>query len=65
MKEEIINGINYRLDEETLTAEVIEKSGGYEGGINIPGIAGNLPRRSSGFTEISFIEPVKCIDYII
>ena len=24
MKEEIINGIKYRLDEETLTAEVIE-----------------------------------------
>ena len=36
MKEEIINGINYRLDEDNLTAEVIKKSGGYEGGINIP-----------------------------
>ena len=31
MIEEIINGINYRLNEETLTAEVAEKSGGYEG----------------------------------
>ena len=36
MKEEIINGINYRLDEETLTAEVIEKSNSYEDDIVIP-----------------------------
>lgn len=36
MKEEIINGINYRLNEETLTAEVAEKSGSYEGAIVIP-----------------------------
>ena len=36
MKEEIINGINYRLDEETKTAEVIEKRNGYEGDIIIP-----------------------------
>ena len=36
VKEEIINGINYRLNEETLTAEVTEKSGGYEGAIVIP-----------------------------
>ena len=36
MKEEIINGINYRLDEETKTAEVVRKSGSYEGDIIIP-----------------------------
>ena len=36
MKEQIIDGINYRLNEETKTAEVIRKSGGYEGDINIP-----------------------------
>ena len=36
MKEEIINGINYRLNEETLTAEIAEKSDGYEGAIIIP-----------------------------
>ena len=36
MKEEIIDGINYRLDEETKTAEVTKKSGGYEGDIIIP-----------------------------
>ena len=36
MKEEIINGINYRLNDWTKTAEVIEKSGGYEGAIVIP-----------------------------
>ena len=36
VKEEIINGINYRLNEETLTAEVAEKSGSYEGAIVIP-----------------------------
>ena len=36
MKEEIINGINYRLNEETLTAEVAEMSDGYEGAIVIP-----------------------------
>ena len=35
VKEEIINGINYRLNEETLTAEVIKKEG-YEGKIIIP-----------------------------
>ena len=35
MKEEIIDGINYRLDEETLTAEVILKDE-YEGDIIIP-----------------------------
>ena len=35
MKEEIINGINYRLNEETLTADVIKKEG-YEGKIIIP-----------------------------
>ena len=32
---EIINGINYRLDEENLTAEVIKKDG-YKGDIIIP-----------------------------
>ena len=36
MIEEIINGINYRLDNDNLTAEVTEKSGGYEGAIVIP-----------------------------
>ena len=36
MKEETIDGINYRLDEETKTAEVIEKRNGYEGDIIIP-----------------------------
>ena len=35
VKEEVINGINYRLNEETLTAEVIKKEG-YEGKIIIP-----------------------------
>ena len=35
MKEQIIDGINYCLDEETKTAEVIEKDG-YEGDIIIP-----------------------------
>ena len=36
VKEEIINGINYRLNDWTKTAEVIKKSGGYEGDIIIP-----------------------------
>ena len=36
MKEEILNGINYRLNGWTKTAEVIKKSGGYEGDIVIP-----------------------------
>ena len=35
MEEKIINGIKYRLDEETLTAEVIRKKG-YSGDIVIP-----------------------------
>ena len=36
MIETIINDINYRLDEETKTAEVIKKENGYEGDITIP-----------------------------
>ena len=36
VKEEILNGINYRLNDWTMTAEVTEKSGGYEGDIIIP-----------------------------
>ena len=36
MKEKIINGINYRLNDWTKTAEVIKKGGGYEGAIVIP-----------------------------
>ena len=36
MKEKIINGINYRLNDWTKTAEVIKKSGLYEGNIIIP-----------------------------
>ena len=35
MKEQIINGIKYRLDEDNLTAEVMENEG-YEGDIIIP-----------------------------
>lgn len=36
MKEKIINGINYRLNDWTKTAEVIKKGGFYEGNIIIP-----------------------------
>ena len=36
MIEKIIKGIKYRLDEETLTAEVTAKRNGYEGDIIIP-----------------------------
>lgn len=36
MKKEIINGINYRLNDWTKTAEVIKKGGFYEGNIIIP-----------------------------
>ena len=36
MIEKIIKGINYRLNEETLTAEVIKQENGYEGDIIIP-----------------------------
>ena len=36
MIEQIINGINYRFDEETKTAEVIKKKDGYAGDIIIP-----------------------------
>ena len=36
MKEKIINGINYRLNDWTKTAEVIKKEGFYEGNIIIP-----------------------------
>ena len=36
MKEEIINGINYRLNGWTKTAKVIKKSAGYKGDVIIP-----------------------------
>ena len=36
MLEKIIKGIKYRLNEETMTAEVIAKRNGYEGDIIIP-----------------------------
>ena len=36
VKEEIINGINYRLNGWTKTAEVIKKSNGYKGDVIIP-----------------------------
>ena len=36
MKEKIINGINYRLNDWTKTAEVIKKCGLYKGNIIIP-----------------------------
>ena len=36
MKEKIINGINYRLNGWTKTAEVIKKCGLYKGNIIIP-----------------------------
>ena len=36
MTEKIIDGIKYRLNEETKTAEVIKKKDGYEGDIIIP-----------------------------
>ena len=36
MQEKIINGINYRLNDCTKTAEVIKKGGFYEGNIIIP-----------------------------
>ena len=38
MKEEIIDGINYRLDEKTLTAEVIPQEIAHEGDLVIPEI---------------------------
>ena len=36
MQEKIINGINYRLNDWTKTAEFIKKGGFYEGNIIIP-----------------------------
>jgi hypothetical protein len=36
MQEKIINGVNYRLNDCTKTAEVTEQYGGYEGAIVIP-----------------------------
>ena len=36
MKEKIINGINYRLNDWTKTAEIIKKGGLYKGNIIIP-----------------------------
>ena len=38
MKEEIIDGINYRLDKKTLTAEVIPQEIAHEGDLVIPEI---------------------------
>ena len=55
MKEEVINGINYRLNEETLTAEVIKKEG-YEGNIIIPEtvVLNEVTYRVTGIGERAF-----------
>ena len=65
MKEEIINGINYRLNDWTKTAEVIKKSGGYEGDIVIPEtvVCNELTYRvtSIGKKAFAFCDPLTSI----
>ena len=66
MKEKIINGINYRLNGWTKTAEVIKKSGGYyEGDIVIPEtvVFNERPYRvtSIGKTAFAFCYPLTSI----
>ena len=46
MLEKNIKGINYSLNEETLTAEVIEQKNGYDGDIIIP--------ETTVFNEVSY-----------
>ena len=71
VKEEILNGINYRLNDWTKTAEVTEKSGGYEGDIIIPetvmfndvqtlkAYSPILVTLSGSVIEVSFLQPSK------
>ena len=65
MKEKIINGINYRLNGWTKTAEVIKKSGGYEGDIVIPEtvVCNELTYRvtSIGKKAFAFCDPLTSI----
>ena len=58
MIEQIINGINYRLNEETKTAEVINKSNGYEGDIIIPAtvVFDEYTYRVTGIGKEAFLE---------
>ena len=65
MKEKIINGINYRLNGWTKTAEVIKKSRGYEGDIVIPEAVGFNERTyrvtSIGKEAFAFCDPLTSI----
>ena len=56
MIDKIIKGIKYRLDEENLTAEVIEKRNGYEGDIIIPEtvVFNKVAYRVTGIGEEAF-----------
>ena len=65
MKEKIINGINYRLNDWTKTAEVIKKGGLYEGNIIIPEtvVCNELTYRvtSIGKEAFAFCDPLTSI----
>lgn len=58
MEEKIINGINYRLYKDTLTAEVIWNGGDYSGNIVIPATVASdtVPYRVTSIGDDAFYE---------
>ena len=67
MKEEIINGINYRLDKETLTAEVIWNDGDYSGDVVIPDtvVSDTVSYRVTSIGDAAFARCTSLISIII
>lgn len=67
MEEKIINGINYRLDNATLTAEVIWNEGDYSGNIVIPDtvVSDNVSYKVTSIGNAAFARCTSLISIII
>ena len=67
MEEKIINGINYRLDKDRLTAEVICNEGDYSGNIVIPDtvVSDNLSYKVTSIGDAAFARCTSLISVII
>ena len=67
MEEKIINGINYRLDKETLTAEVIWNEGDYSGDVVIPDtvVSDTVSYRVTSIGDAAFARCTSLISIVI
>lgn len=67
MEEKIINGINYRLDKETLTAEVIWNGGDYSGDVVIPDtvVSDTVSYRVTSIGDAAFARCTSLISIVI